>query len=223
MSSQIDVKELEKVIGYSFKSKEYLITALTHSSFANENGCKSYERTEFLGDSILNFVVAEKMYLEHAGYAEGKLSRSRANLVSEAPLARLSEELELEKFVLLGRSLERVTDAVKADVYEAVIGAIYLDGGMDSARAFVLRTLGEHIGETPKARGDYKSLLLELGQEKKLSIRFEEISRTGPDHDPTFCYAVTVDGVKMGEGTGKSIKSAQICASEVAYKAILAK
>ena len=215
MNTFVKVDLIERIIGYSFKNKEYPILAFTHSSYANENGCDSNERIEFLGDSILNFVVAEMLFLR-SGEKEGKLSRKRANVVSEEPLADAVRDMGLDTYLLAGRSLEQITDAVRADLFEAVVGAIYLDGGMDKAKQFILDKLADIISSKGSAKLDFKSTLYELAQEKKLTVRFEEIGRSGPDHSPTFTYAVFVDGNEMGRASAGRKNAAQMKAAEIA-------
>ena len=222
MNKLVRIESIEKVIGYSFKSKEYPILAFTHSSYANENGCQSNERIEFLGDSILNFVVAETLYAG-SGKNEGKLSLTRSNIVSEAPLADAVRRLGLDKYLLTGRSLSRLTDAIRADLFESIVGAIYLDGGMEEARRFVLSTLDSVISSSKSDRLDYKSTLYELAQDKKFKVEFKEISHSGPDHALTFCYAVLVDGTELGRASANSIKQAQTGASKIALEKLRSK
>lgn len=222
MNTLVNINEIERIIGYSFVSKEYPILAFTHSSFANENGCQSNERVEFLGDSILNFIVAEALFSKSSA-SEGKLSRTRSNIVSEAPLASAVKALGLERYLLIGRSLVTVTDAVMADLFEAVVGAIYLDGGMEPARKFVLSALSDVISSGRSARMDYKSMLYELSQEQRFDVEFVEVGKDGPDHNPTFTCAVLVNGKELGRANAGSKKSAETAAAGIALGVLRSK
>ena len=207
--------ELERKLGYSFKDKELLLTALTHSSYANERSCDSYERLEFLGDSILGCVTAEFLYRHEGKTPEGRMTRLRAELVCESSLHKVASELELGKYLRLGRGEEhtggRERVSILADIVEAIIAAMYLDSGMEQPRIFIMDRLlkNAEIGEQHRIK-DYKTELQEVVQRVSgQRIGYEPVSESGPDHDKTFVFRVTVNGRTVGEGSGKTKKEAE--------------
>ena len=213
---------LESRIGYHFKDHKLLETAMTHSSYANErhaDGTESYERLEFLGDSILGMVTAELLYRWEPALPEGKMTRIRAELVCEESLYRVAAELGFGQWMRLGKGEEksrgRERPSILADMVEAVIAAIYLDGGMEAAETFicdrVLNQAEEHIRSRSR---DNKTELQELVQQVTgSSIRYEMTGESGPDHDKRFTCAVYVNGVLSGEGEGHTKKEAEQAAA----------
>ena len=211
---------LEDVIGYKFKNEKLLLTALTHTSFANESRTpvRHNERLEFLGDSVLQLVSAD--YLFHAyDRPEGELTRTRASLVSEDALFQFAQEIHLGDYLRLGRGEERcggrTRPSVVSDAFEAVIAALYLDGGMDVAKGFILSFLteGKHAEE------DYKTRLQEVVQanpEEKLRYVLE--GETGPDHDKRFVVGVYLNSNRVASGEGRSKKAAEQHAAREALK-----
>ncbi len=199
--------------------------AVTHSSFANEqriNRGENYERLEFLGDAVLELVSSDFLFREHAAMPEGRLTQLRASLVCEPALAFCARDLDLEKFILLGRGEEvtggRARDSIVSDVMEAVIGAVYLDGGMESAKAFIYRFILSDL-EDRQLFYDSKSKLQEKVQgrlKKELHYVLEE--EAGPEHDKTFYVSVYVEEEKLGTGTGRTKKAAE---QQAAYRALL--
>ena len=213
-------EELEEKLHYHFKNKELLITALTHSSYANESKTPTLynERLEFLGDSVLSVVVANYLF-HHSTRPEGELSRMRASLVSEDALFQFAQEIDLGEYLRLGRGEERcggrTRPSVVSDAFEAVIAALYLDGGMEVARKFIL----PFITEGKHAEADYKTRLQEIVQqnpEERLSYVVEQES--GPDHDKHFVVAVRFNSDRVARGEGRSKKAAEQCAAKEALK-----
>ena len=213
-------EELEEKLQYHFKNRDLLITALTHSSYANEAKAptKYNERLEFLGDSVLSLVVANYLF-RHSTRPEGELSRMRASLVSEEALFQFAKEIDLGAYLRLGRGEElgggRERPSVVSDAFEAVIAALYLDGGMEAARSFILPFITE--GKT--AEEDYKTRLQEVIQqnpEDKLS--YAVTGESGPAHDKRFEVTVLLNGSAMAAGTGRSKKAAEQQAAKAALR-----
>ncbi len=218
-------KDLEAGLGYTFQNKSLLKNALTHSSYANENralGIPDNERLEFLGDSILGFVVAEYLYCNFRNKPEGELTRMRADLVCETNLARQARTIRLGEFLLLGHGEEqsggRERASIVSDAVESVIAAAYMDGGFQAARGIIDRLI---LGEKPNGKlliTDFKTQLQELVQRKKDQvIHYELIGESGPDHDKQFVVEVCINGRCVGKGTGSSKKRAE---QDAAHKAI---
>ena len=209
--------KLEQKIGYRFHNRELLVTALTHSSYANERHgeAQSYERQEFLGDSILGLVTAEFLFTHEPPLPEGRMTRMRAELVCEASLHKTALELGLGSYMRLGRGEEhtggRERPSILADMVEAIIAAIYLDSGMDEARRFILaRVLRDAAFDDSHRSADYKTRLQELVQRKSNQvIAYDLVEETGPDHDKTFLFEVLINGETCGEGSGKTKKEAE--------------
>lgn len=213
------MKQLEKNIGYHFRDKNLLKTAVTHSSYANENrgGLAYNERLEFLGDAVLQLITSEKLFKENPDMPEGRMSKQRAALVCEDALAGYSRQLHIGDFMLLGKGEEatggRNRPSILADAFEAVTGAIFLDGGMDNAKKFVRRFLdAAHL-----SLKDYKTLLQEIIQ-KNPGERLSYIvtGESGPDHDKVFNVEVHLNSNVIGKGTGKSKKQAEQAAAKEA-------
>ena len=223
------IKALENRIGYRFCDPALLETALTHSSFANErhgDAVASYERLEFLGDSVLGLTTAEFLYSHEPALPEGRMTRLRAELVCEASLHRTALELGLGEFMRLGRGEElsggRERVSILADMVESVIAAIYLDGGMDEAKRFIM----EHVlagAELDAAHrvADYKTALQELVQQDgECSIVYAQTGESGPDHNKLFTFSVSVNGRAVGEGSGRTKKEAEQMAARRALEAL---
>ncbi len=214
-----DFDDLERRIGYTIKHRGYFLQALTHRSylqFAQYPTLKSNERLEFLGDSILNLVIAEYLYNEFDALPEGDLTKLRSRLVSGAALVHHAMDINLQQFLLLSSSadaaLKRGSATLLADAYEALIAAIYLDGGMTAARDFIYRNIITHTrrDELMLADNNYKSMLLEFVQSKKLSSpKYVTVSEDGPNHERVFAVDVMVSGLRHGSGNGRSKKEAE--------------
>ena len=218
------MSELEERLGYRFRDPSLLELALTHSSWANERGlghrgCN--ERLEFLGDSILGFVVAEALYMTYGNKSEGEMTRMRAELVCENSLVEaasalgLGEQLRLSRGEALGGGRHR--PSMIADAFEAVLAAIYLDGGEASARRFLERTILPKINSTADNH-DYKTLLQEAVQSLGISApTYRLVGESGPDHQKVFTSQTIYDGKVAGEGSGRSKKEAEQAAARAAY------
>ena len=220
--------KLEQGLGYTFTDKALLENALTHSSYANENREKHIpdnERLEFLGDSILGFVVADYLYRNFPDKPEGELTRIRADLVCERNLAEAAATIELGSYLLLGHGEEqgggRKRDSIVSDAMESVIAASYMDGGFAAAKEIIDRLI---LSDIPKGRPrnfDYKTALQELVQRKKdPQLHYELVGESGPDHDKHFEVAVELNGRAVGRGVGSSKKRAEQAAAEAAIEAL---
>jgi len=213
------MESLERKLCYSFHDRELLSEALNHSSYANEHrgGLSSNERLEFLGDSVLGFVAAEFLFKRYGNLPEGDLTRMRASLVCEQSLYEVAKELELGRYLKLGRGEEagggRERQSILADAVEAVFAAVYLDGGIDQARALIGRVL---LSQSPDAeeRRDYKTTLQEVIQRKSGQVlTYQMVSQSGPDHNKTFLFEVSLNGEAIGRGEGHSKKEAEQAAA----------
>lgn len=212
------LSDVEKIIDYTFKDKRHLLVALTHSSYANEHRCESNERYEFLGDSVLGMVVAEKLF-STVKAKEGDYTKMRAELVSEKSLAFLIDELGLEEFMLKGKGEAKVaaSKAVKCDLFEAIVGAIFLDGGLNQAKKFILKVLGQGIinFKSSGAPVDNKTRLQELCKNEKIKYTYR---KTGESCAPRFMTFVAINGVRMGSGEADSKRDAEMIAAGEALK-----
>lgn len=217
-------KEIEKKIGYTFRDGALLERALTHSSAGREN----YQKLEFLGDSVVGYVVARKLYETFPDEGEGVLTRLRARIVSEKPLAAAADEIGLSRYIRLGEAESKAGvgehSSVKSDVVESVAAAICLDGGLEEASRFVLSLLGgeiEKAEKNPYAR-DAKTALNEYAQKRGVKVEYIEMTRTGAAHAPEYVFAVAVDGKVRGEGDGNSKRAAQQAAAKNALSVLSA-
>lgn len=218
-------KALEEALGYRYQNRELLRQALSHSSYANEvykNSLDSYERVEFLGDSILGFVTAEYLYRTFPMKPEGELTRIRAELVCEKNLAAVAEQIHLGEYLLLGHGESqgggRHRSGILCDVMEALIAAAYLDSGFEEAKGIVYRLVLPMLEKISQNR-DYKTELQELIQRKKnQQITYEILEETGPDHCKEFLVRVSVNGIEIGRGTGTSKKRAEQAAAGYALE-----
>ena len=218
-------KALEEALGYRYQNRDLLRQALSHSSYANEvykNSLDSYERVEFLGDSILGFVTAEYLYRTFPMKPEGELTRIRAELVCEKNLAAVAEQIHLGEYLLLGHGESqgggRHRSGILCDVMEALIAAAYLDSGFEEAKGIVYRLVLPMLEKISQNR-DYKTELQELIQRKKnQQITYEILEETGPDHCKEFLVRVSVNGTEIGRGTGTSKKRAEQAAAGYALE-----
>lgn len=205
-----NLTEVEEILGYKFKTKKLLQTALTHSSYSNEHNVQSNERLEFLGDAVIEFIITQKLYLEFKG-KEGDLSKTRALIVSEKPLAEAVDKLGLSRYLIKGVGESKNTTeskAIKCDLFEALCGAIYLDGGIDETTKFFNKAVGDVI-DNLKINGyvdDPKTKLQETLKQAKISY---STVKTGADHMPIYKSVVFVNGQKMGNGTGSNKRTAE--------------
>ena len=213
-------EDLQQVLHYTFKNPALLRIALTHTSFANESKVPTThnERLEFLGDSVLSLVVADHLF-HQSKRPEGELSRMRASLVSEEALFQFAEEIQLGEYLRLGHGEElgggRTRPSVVSDAFEAVIAALYLDGGFEVARNFIMPFITE--GKT--AEEDYKTRLQEVVQQSPdAALRYEVVDETGPDHDKKFTVSVWRNGTHLADGIGRSKKAAEQNAAKKALE-----
>ncbi len=219
------IKEFQQVIGYEFKDESLLKQALTHSSYANEKHMKRLsdnERLEFLGDAVLEAVSSEFLYLNYKNLPEGDLTRLRAGMVCEPTLAFCTKEIGLGDYIFLGKGEDltggRQRKSVLSDAMEAVIGAIFLDGGFFAAKDFVLKYIMTDI-EHKRMFYDSKTILQEVCQARfKQNISYRLIHEEGPDHAKTFTVEALVGTDVLGSGTGNSKKSAE---QEAAYHSLI--
>lgn len=216
------METLEAKLGYHFKDRALLENALTHSSYANENrgALGSNERLEFLGDSVLGMVTADFLFKEHPDLPEGDLTRTRAALVCEESLVEVADLLDLGAYLKLGRGEEagggRERPSIRADAVEAVLAAVYLDGGLMEARKIIQRFILDKETEKSASR-DYKTTLQELVQrESGQVLTYRLTGESGPDHAKVFSVEVDLNGQKVGEGTGHSKKEAEQMAARAA-------
>ena len=222
ISSNIEL--FEQKINYEFKNKEYILEALTHSSYSNEN--KNYpfnERLEFLGDSVLSIVISDYLFKKETKLPEGELTKIRANIVCEESLSEVSKNIHLGKYMLLGKGEEatggRERISILADALEAVIAAIYLDGGIKCAREFILTNMEKIINDSIKGKifRDYKTCLQEVLQSnRENNIWYKLIEEKGPDHNKRFVMEVGINDTVLGVGEGKSKKDAEQVAAKCA-------
>ena len=218
------MNSLEKNLNYKFKNIQLLKNALIHSSYANENrgNIHSNERLEFLGDSVLSIIVSEHIYNRFPNMPEGELTRLRASLVCEKSLCAFSRELGIGDYLKLGKGEDknggRERDSILADAFEAVLAAIYLDGGMEAAKKHIMNTvlhdIKHHDDDTFK---DYKTTLQEIIQRNpEESVTYILIDESGPDHDKRFTDEVHLNSNVIGTGTGKNKKQAEQMAAKQA-------
>ncbi len=221
------MKEIYEKIGYVFKNPQLLERALTHSSYANENNCRDNERLEFFGDSILSVIVSEKLFKMFDSTDEGGLSKMRASLVCEQSLEKIARKIDLGSLIRLGKGEERTggrkRPSVISDAFEALIAAIYLDSGMESAKNWVLNIMAEEISSvrSDSCLGDYKTHLQEILQSRGCGkIEYAVLSEDGADHMKKFVVSVSYNGKELGRGDGGSKKEAEQNAARAAVARI---
>lgn len=220
------METLEAKLGYTFRDRKLLENALTHSSYANENHSPagSNERLEFLGDSILGMVTADFLYREHPDLPEGELTRKRAALVREESLVEVADRLDLGAYLKLGRGEDhgggRQRPSIRADAVEAVLAAVFLDGGLMEARKIIQRFILDREEEKAASR-DYKTALQEQVQrESGQVLTYRLTGEAGPDHAKVFSVAVELNGKTVGQGQGRSKKEAEQLAAKAAMEAL---
>ena len=219
------LKDLEKRIGYQFKDKSLLEHAVRHSSYVNEKHMKKYEcneRLEFLGDAVLELVSSEYLFFTYRTMPEGELTKKRASMVCEPSLAFCARDIELGEYLRLGKGEEatggRKRDSVTSDAMEALIGAIYLDGGFASAKEFIHRFILNDL-EDKQLFFDSKTILQEMVQASSdAGVVYELLQEEGPDHNKTFLTVVRIGGEIFGMGEGRTKKASE---QQAAYQAIL--
>ena len=223
MNNRYPVEKLEDNIGYEFKDKELLLTALTHSSFKNEAEAgqrDDYERQEFLGDAVLEVVTSEYLYHNYPQMREGEMTKFRASLVCEQTLAEDAKKVGLSDFIFLGhgedRQDSRYRDSIVSDVLEALIGGIFLDSGLDEAKRFILSFVLDDI-EHKTLFVDSKSRLQDEIQSRGWTLEYELVDEKGPEHMKTFTMAAMINGKEYARAEGSSKKSAE---QKAAYESL---
>lgn len=215
------LKDFQDRIGYIFQDPSLLVMALTHRSYAFEHASAEMnnQRLEFLGDAILDFVIGDVLYHLYPSVREGELSRMRSRLVCEGALCQLARKLDFEAEIRMGKgeisSSGMMRDGTLADAYEAVIGAVYLDGGIDAARAYILRHHQSYIADPDGSwlAPDDKTRLQEIVQSAHKTLRYEIMNQVGPSHAPSFEMGVWIGDVLCGHGIGRNKKEAQQAAA----------
>ena len=222
MSLEPGLEDLQVKLGYRFRDLALLRCALTHAS-AKDDQHPSNERLEFLGDAVLGLVVGNFLFWAYPALDEGRLTQMRSGAVSTGPLARFGRKLELKEVVCLGKGLKRdaLPESVLANVVEALIGAAFLDRGLEAVQGMVLHGLCESLEDEFAQRSDrnWKSLLQEYTQQAtQVTPTYRLVSESGPDHDKVFVVAAVIDGKEHGRGTGRSKKVAEQAAAREAYE-----
>ena len=220
------MEQFEQIIHYEFKNKKLLQEALSHSSYANENkkNLNSNERLEFLGDSVLSSVVSQHIFEHFKHLPEGELTKIRASLVCEKALFVFAQQIDLGEYILLGKGEEhtggRERPSILADAFEAVIAAIFLDGGLEAARKHILSFIPKDMDiKKSIAFNDYKTMLQEIIQQNpEEKIEYVTKGQSGPDHDKAFVVQVCLNSNVIGNGTGRSKKAAEQMAAKEALE-----
>ena len=228
----VNWQNLQQVTGVNFQNQSLLQQAFIHSSYINENpesALADNERLEFLGDALLGFIVAERLYYEFPNMTEGELTEIRVSLVREETLSQLATELKLGDYLYLGKGEEstggRQRQTNLADTFEALIGAIFLDQGLIATKSFVLDNLKNHLKQikTSGKNPNYKALLQEFTQaEYKKLPTYYLVDSSGPDHDKNFTVKVTLEDEILGTGSGKSKRAAEMEAARSAWEKLAA-
>ncbi len=224
MRHNTDLEGFQQIIGYQFQNKNLLMNALTHSSYANEKRTVHYkdnERLEFLGDAVLELTSSDYIYKNHADMDEGKMTRLRASIVCEPTLALCAKDIHLSEYIMLGKGEDqtggRKRASIVSDAFEALIGAIYLDGGFASAKEFILKFVMTDLDDK-QLFYDSKTILQEVVQARGLEVEYTLLSESGPEHDKTFEVAASAGDLFRVEGKGHTKKAAQ---QQAAYNALL--
>ena len=225
MNDRNAIGQLEEKIGYTFRNKKLLKQALTHSSFATEQKITKWdddERLAVLGDAVLELVSSESLYRENPRLSEGELTKMRSSMVCEPALAYCARDIDLGKFIFLGKGEEatggRGRESITSDVLEAIIGAVYLDGGLEAAKAFIDRFVLSDL-EHKQLFYDSKTILQERVQKRgKGKLHYILVEESGPEHDKLFRVEAMIDDCKIGEGSGRTKKHAE---QQAAYQALL--
>ncbi|MDT3697944.1 MAG: ribonuclease III [Thermincola sp.] len=232
--NQESVKKIKSQLGIPWNNEEHLLQALTHSSFAHENrnhqvSLDHNQRLEFLGDAVLELVVSDYLYKRYPDFPEGTLTKIRAGIVCEPSLAGVANNMSLGEFLLMGKGEERSggrrRPSILADAMEALIGAVYVDQGIEQAYGFVIEKLADVIEKVVESGGlktDYKTQLQELVQKKsENALGYRILEETGPDHSKTFIAGVSCRGTQWGQGSGRTKKEAEQDAARHAMEKIL--
>ncbi|MCH5160336.1 MAG: ribonuclease III [Clostridiales bacterium] len=216
----MNLTAIESKLNYTFNNKDLLTQAFTHSSYANLEQTEDNERMEFLGDAILGCIISEYLFAHNPERDAGELSAMKSRIVSADGLRPMVDKLGLLEHlrVVSGETDLQRSRKIAANLFEAVLAAIYLDGGMSCAQAFVLNFLSDAVNNATKVLKDDKTLLYEYCQSKKLAIEYKLVQRSGPDDKPSFKYALLIDGKQVAEGVGPNIKAAE---QQAAHKIVV--
>lgn len=208
-----NTKAVERIIGYVFNDKSILQRAITHAGYSNLKGleAENYQRMEYLGDALLDFVVADELFKKYPQFDEGILTKLRANVVSKTPLAKIIDNTQISNYILYDKNTTALSTKLKSDIFEAIVAAIYLDSnGLKAPRMFILKYLKALIAEElEKDVSDYKTILYEFASKNKREVKFDLVEMSGPPHDLVFEYNVFVDGEMLGNAKGKTKREAQ--------------
>lgn len=200
------------------ENKDLLLEALTHSSYSNEHSCNNYERLEYLGDAVLELIVSDYLF-NNETISEGSMTKKRASYVCEEALATYAKEVGFISFIRVGHGqLDNINDTIVADIFEAILGVIYLEKGFEVAKKYINEVVIPHIKKGDVFLTDYKSALQESIQTDKKTLEYVLISESGPAHDKTYVVEVRIDDMIFGKGTGKSKKEAEQNAAKDAFK-----
>ena len=200
------------------ENKELLLEALTHSSYSNEHNCNNYERLEYLGDAVLELIVSDYLF-NNETINEGSMTKKRASYVCEEALATYSREVGFIPFIRVGHGqIDNINDTIIADIFEAILGVIYLEKGLDVAKKYINEVVIPHIKNNDVFLTDYKSALQENIQTDKKTLEYVLVDENGPAHDKTYTVEVRIDDMIFGRGTGKSKKEAEQMAAKDAFK-----
>lgn len=203
--------------GINIKNKELLLTALTHSSYSNEHACESYERLEFLGDAVLQILMSDYLY-RNMHLSEGDMSKTRAGYVCESACFEYAKKINYMPYIRVGKGqLGNVNETIVADVFESIMGCIYLDQGLAKAKELFVQVVIPCVKNHNLFFGDYKSKLQELVQTSKKSLEYKLVGESGPAHDKVFEVEVVIGDIVYGRGSGKSKKEAEQKAAMDAY------
>lgn len=203
--------------GIKINDKELLLRALTHSSYSNEHACENYERLEFLGDAVLQILMSDYLY-NNMELSEGDMSKTRASYVCESACVKYAEYLNYKPYIRVGHGqLNNINDTIVADIFESIIGCIYLDQGLDEVKKLFDQVVIPCVKNHSIFLGDYKSKLQELVQTSKKSLEYKLVNERGPAHDKIFEVEVIIDDIIYGRGKGKSKKEAEQRAAMDAY------
>ena len=223
----MNIEKFEKEISYTFKNKDLLKTALTHTSYAYENNVESNEKLEFLGDSILEFISSKYLFNNYKNLKEGEMTKVRATVVCEESLYKIALKHNFSDFLYLGKSESsnnaHFSKAILADSVEAVIAAIYLDSNIEESEKFIIENLKDSINNATKNVGtkDYKTVLQEMLQVNgNVDIKYYIIKESGPDHNKMFEFKVECNGKILGYGKGKTKKASEMMAAKKAIETI---
>lgn len=210
------MKNILKKYGIEFKNEELLTIALTHTSYANEHNTESYERLEYLGDAVLEIVCSEYLYTK-TNKEEGQMSKLRSLYVCENALFEYAKDFNLKDYIRLGNGINEANKTIIADVFEALMGVLYLEQGLDAVKIIFNKLVVPHIESNDDFLMDYKSLLQESVQTVRKSVTYNLIDETGPAHQKEFTVEVIIDGLVFGVGKGPSKKDAEQMAAKEAY------